>query len=1080
MSSIAPRFQSLLLAAGLLGTHSLQAQEGPQGTLLLRYPDVSATQVAFVHAGDIFVAPRAGGTARRLTSHAGLELFPKFSPDGSQIAFSAEYSGTRQVWVIPSAGGEPRQLTYKSDIGPQPPRGGFDYRVLDWTPDGQQVLVRINTVPWDDRAGRPHLVPLDGGLPTPFAIPETGGGSLSPDGQQFVFTPIDREFRTWKRYRGGRAQELWIFDRQGGTSRQLTQHPATDNQPAWVGDKIYFASDRDYQLDLYSIDPAGGEAVKVTDLPDFDVLWPSGGPDAVVFEQGGALWLHQPSSGQTRQVVVQVPSDLPGRQPRFAKVAGQIESFDISPAGERAIFGARGELFSVPAKHGEARNLSRTPQAREHSVVISPDGSTLAYLSDASGEYEFYLRPADGSGQARRLTTDGDIWRLPPVYSPDGRFLAYSDRRMRLRYVDIDSGRSIDVDQTSLGGEITQYHWSSDSRYLAYSLTGSGGLGEVWLYDREQDRRQRVSDPDYNAGDPAFDPKGRYLYFGSDRDYNLAFESVEFDYFYQRSRKLFAIALRSDVDSPMAPRSDEIATGSAAAKDNGKAPAGGIEWEGLADRTVALELPGGGYGSLLANEAGLFFLAVEGQGPGQLRFYDLEAREAKKVADRIGAYALSADGKKLLLQQGEDYYIADAKPETALTGKLDLAKLELRIDPPTEWAQMFRDGWRILRDWFYDEGLHGNDWDAVYARYAALLPHVASRADLDYLFGEIAGELNAGHVYVNRGDEPSIERKAGGLLGAEFERDESGYFRFARIFRGVPGMAVYTAPLDQPGARVQDGEYLISVNGVDARSVRNPYQLLENTAGRQLQIEVNARPQAAGARSLRVVALASEQDLRYLDWINSRRAEVDRLSGGRIGYVHLPNTAVEGNRELVRQLWPQIGKDALIIDDRYNGGGFIPDRMIEVLSRKPLNYWSRRGLQPQATPFISHPGPKAMLINGLSSSGGDALPYYFRKLGLGPLIGTRTWGGLIGISGNPGLADGGSLLAATFRFLDTDGRWAVENEGVSPDIEVIDYPHLVGAGQDPSLEKAVEVLLAELQRNPPREVKAPAPPSDFR
>ncbi|MCB1642402.1 MAG: PD40 domain-containing protein, partial [Xanthomonadales bacterium] len=654
-------------------------------------------------------------------------------------------------------GGEPRQLTYKTDIGPQPPRGGYDYRVLDWTPDGQQVLVRINTVAWDDRAGRPHLVPLDGSLPTPLAIPETGGGSLSPDGRQYVFTPIDREFRTWKRYRGGRAQEIWLFDRDSGISRQLTRNPATDNQPVWVGERIYFTSDRDYQLDLYAMGPDGGEPTQVTDLPDFDVLWPSGGPDAVVFEQAGALWLHQPSSGQTRQVVVQVPSDLPARQVRFAKVAGQIESFDLSPGGERAIFGARGELFSVPAKHGEIRNVSRTPSAREHSVTISPDGQQLAYLSDASGEYELYLRPSDGSGEARQLTRDGDIWRMPPVFSPDGRFLAYSDRKLRLRFVEIATGDTIEVDQTDRGGEITQYHWSADSRYLAYSLTGASGLGEVWLYDRLQGRKQRVSDPNFNAGDPAFDPLGRYLYFGSDRDYNLAFESVEFDYFYQRSRLLFAVALRDEVPSPMAPRSDEIAPPKAGDEDKGKdkakaTPTSSVEWDGLIGRTVKLEVPGGGYGSLLANEQGLFYLAGDGQGPAQLRFYGLESREAKKVADRIGAYALSANGKKLLLQQGQDYYIADAKAETQLGDKLPLDQMELRIDPPTEWAQMFRDGWRILRDWFYDAGMHGNDWEAVYSRYAALLPYVGSRTDLDYLFGEIAGEMNAGHIYVNRGD----------------------------------------------------------------------------------------------------------------------------------------------------------------------------------------------------------------------------------------------------------------------------------------------------------------------------------------
>ncbi len=1078
---------SRLLLSTLIASSALlaAAASANEGSLLLRFPDVSATEVAFVHAGDIYVAPRSGGTARRLTSHEGLELFPKFSPDGRWIAYSAEYTGTRQVWLIPSAGGEPRQLTWKNDIGPQPPRGGFDYRVLDWTPDGQHVLVRINTVAWDDRAGRPHLVPLDGGMPTALPIPETGGGALSPDGQSYVYTPMDREFRTWKRHRGGRAQDVWIYDLAGNDSRRLTDHVATDNQPVWVGDMIYFTSDRDYQLDLYALSPAGGEPTKVTDLPDFDVLWPSGGPDAVVFEQAGALWLHQPSTQQTTRLVIHVPSDRPARRTRFAKVAEQIESFDISPAGERAIFGARGELYSVPAKHGEIRNLSRTPTAREHSVAISPDGQTTAYLSDASGEYEIYTRPSDGSGEPRQLTSDGGIWRFPPVWSPDGLRIAYADKLLRLRHVDVASGKTSEVDTATRGGEITVYRWSPNSRYLAYELTGESGLGQIWLYDSLNGRKQAVTDPNYNAADPAFDPDSRYLYFSSDRDYNLTFESYEFDYVYQRSSKLFAIALRDDVPSPVLPRSDEIAppADKGNGKDSDKAKAAkptGIDLDGLIGRTAELNVPGGAYGSLLASSKGLFYLSANGQGPAELRFYELEAREAKKVADKVTGYALSGDGSKLLIVQGKDYYIAEAKVDTQLSGKLDLSKMELRIDPPVEWAQLFRDGWRILRDWFYDEGMHGNDWEAVYQRYAALLPHVASRADLDYLFGEIAGELNAGHIYVNRGDEPAVERKAGGLLGAEFEPTESGYFRFAKVFAGETGIPAYRAPLDQPDARVEAGEYLIAIDGVDARSVQNVYQLLENKADRLVELKVNRTPSANGARALRVQTLASEQNLRYLDWISSRRAEVERLSGGRIGYVHLPNTAIEGNRELIRQFWPQTNKDALIIDDRYNGGGFIPDRMIEVLARKPLNYWARRGLEPQATPFISHPGPKAMLINGQSSSGGDALPYYFRKLGLGTLIGTRTWGGLIGISGNPGLADGGQLIAATFRFLDTDNRWAVENEGVAPDIEVIDYPHLIAAGRDPSLEKAVEVLLAELERSPPRPVVAPPAPREFR
>ncbi len=1071
-----------LFAAALLAMPSLALGQD-SGTLLLRFPDLSATQVAFVHGGDIYVAPRNGGRATRLTSHAGEELFPKFSPDGRWIAFSAEYSGTRQVWVMPSAGGEPRQLTYRNDVGVMPPRGGWDYRVLDWTPDGSNILVRVNAVPWGERGGRPYLVPAAGGMETPLAIPETGGGALSPDGSKYVYTPIDREFRTWKRYRGGRAQELWIYDLEANTSVQITNHPATDNQPSWVGDQIYFSSDREYTLNLYAMPASGGEPRKITNFSDYDVLWPSGGPDGVVFESGGALWLHQPSTGSTDKLVISIANDRPAALPRFVKVAAQMDSFDLAPNAERALFAARGELFTMPAKHGEVRNLSNTPNAREISASLSPDGQSVAYLSDASGEYELYVRASDGSGEPRKLTSDGDIWRFAPVWSPDGTRLAYADKKLRLRYVEIANGRTVEVDQIDTGNEITVYVWSPDSKALAYVTTNAAGVGRIWLFDTVAKRKHAATEADYNAGNPAFDPDGRYLYFTSDRDYNLEFEAYEFDYIYVRAQKLFAASLRADVEPAVQLQSDEIKApnGDDKKADGDKAADKSIDYAGLIARTVALKVDGGNYGGLLASSEGLYYQSAGAQGaPPELRLYKLDEDKSDQVAAGITGYALSANGKKLLLAQaGNKYVIADAKWKTDVSKPLPMDKLQLRVDPKAEWAQMFRDGWRILRDWFYDEGMHGNDWEQIHDRYAALLPHVSTRADLDYLFSEVAGELNAGHIYVQAGDQPRPERVAGGLLGAELIAHSSGYFEFSKVYRGETGIDLYRAPLDTPTTRVEAGEYLIAIDGVDARTVRNAYALLENKGDKQIELTVNDRPSVEGARKLLVQTISTETQLRYLDWIESRRALVDELSGGRIGYVHLPNTAVDGNRELLRQLLPQIRKDALIIDDRYNGGGFIPDRMIEMLSRTPLHYWKRRGLQPQASPFISHTGPKAMLMNGQSSSGGDALPYYFRKLGLGPLIGTRTWGGLIGISGNPNLADGGQLLASTFRFLANDGQWAVENEGVSPDIEVVDAPHLIAAGRDPSIEKAVEVLLAELAKNPPQPVSVPPAPTEF-
>ncbi len=1061
-------------------------------TQLLRFPDVCSNQVAFVYAGDIHLVGRAGGAARRLTSHAGLELFPKFSPDCRWIAFSAEYSGTRQVWVIPADGSaQPRQLTWYSDVGPMPPRGGFDYRVLDWTPDGTRILVRMNRDPFDERAGRPYYVPFKGGMEQPLPVPETGGGMLSPDGTKYVYTPIDREFRTWKRTRGGRAQDVWVYDLLANDSKRLTDHRATDNQPTWIGDSIYFTSDREYTLNLWKVSPEGGEATQVTHFTDYDVLWPSAGADAIVFEQAGQLWLFNPADNATTKLAIEVSGDRPQALASIKNVANQIESFDLSPKGERALLAARGELFTVPAKNGEIRNISHTPGEREISASFSPDGRLVVYLSDASGEYEIYVRASDGSDEPRRLSTDGDIWRFAPKFSADGKRIAYSDKKNRLRVIDVASARTSEVDTATVGNEITDYVWSPDGMHLVYVKTDAAGLERLWHYGVGGKARQ-LTNGDFDADTPAFDPKGRYLYFTSNRDHNLSFSSYEFNYLYTNSTRLYAATLSADETPLNRLKSDEINGDDASEESEGSddkkdkdppKPDGRVRFdvEGFENRVTVLGVGPGNYAGLTGSSKGLFYVAFTGAPNGaDLKFFNVEDAKEVTILKGINGYVLSANGEKVLFRTGPDKLgIADAIADQDASKVLDLKRLELRIDPPVEWAQMLRDGWRIWRDWFYDEGMHGNDWPAIHAKYAALLGHVAHRADLDHLFSEMAGELNAGHIYVERGDEPAVERKAGGFLGAEFAADESGYFRITKIFPGQNWSDIFRSPLTEAGVDAKVGDYVIAVDGVPATSVQNFYQLLENKAGRLIRLKLNSRPSAKGARTVDVKAQGSERWLRYLDRVQERRAMVDRLSGGRIGYIHLPNTHVDGNRELFKQFPSQITKDALIIDDRYNGGGFIPDRMIEILARKPLNYWKRRGLAPQAQPFLSHRGPKAMLINGLSSSGGDALPFYFRELKLGKLIGTRTWGGLIGLSGNPTLADGGGTSASTFRFMSADGKWAVENEGVVPDIEVIDSPHLLSQGRDPSIERAVAELLAELEANPLPVIEAQPAPSEF-
>lgn len=1065
-------FGNLLIVGGSL------ANDTNKGTALLRYADIHQDQITFVYAGDIYTADINTGTASRLTSHVGFETFPKFSRDGKRIAFSAEYSGSRQVYVMDADGSNLKQLTWYNDVGPMPPRGGFDYRIFDWSPDNKKILVRANRLPWGERGGRPYWVSADGGMEEPLAIPETGGGMLSPDGNKFVYTPIDREFRTWKRSRGGRAQDVWIYDLQNNTSEQITTSPATDHQPVWIGEDIYFISDRDYQLNLYKY-VKGAQPIKITDHQGYDALWASGGPTAIVYENGGYLWRYSPRNNRSEQLVINIPANQENLLAQRKNVKAFIESMDLSPNGKRVVLAARGELFSVPAKSGEIIQLSHTPTAREIDVTWSPDGNYFAYLSDASGEYEVYVKNT-ASGAVTRVTMDGGAWRYPPVWSPDSQHIAYSDINQTLWSVNVKTKKPRKLDR-STRNDIDDYRWSPDSKWMVYTKTEVSGFSSIYVYSFDSKKVERLTSEAFNDFSPIFDPKGQYLFFLSNRDYNLSFSSYEFNYLYHQATRIYAVPLNDNVLA-LYPFKDDGLTKPTDRENEDKQAEVNIQIAGFNDRVMALPGKSSNYRNLQSNGSALFVIEASSAGSA-IQILDLTKEDAPKtVLAGASSYVLSADGQHMLVQKGADYGVIAAQADQSMNdNSLDLTHLSLKIDPKVEWRQMYTDAWRILRDWFYDPGMHGNDWQAIHDKYLPIAEAATHRTDLDYVFSEIAGELNAGHVYVNSGDQPSVERKQNGLLGAEFTKHDSGYFEITRIFEGENWTDSRRSPLTESGVRAAVGDYVLAINGQSTKDVSNIYQLLEHTATRTVTLTLNSRAREKDAWQTYVKPITSEGELRYLAWVEERKALVDKLSGGRIAYIHLPNTAVGGNRELFKQLLPQINKDALIIDDRYNGGGFIPDRMIELLSRKTMNYWKRRGLDLDgtATPLIAHDGPKVMLTNGQSSSGGDALPYYFRQAGLGKIIGTRTWGGLIGISGNPSLADGGSILAATFRFLDTQGNWAVENEGVTPDIEVIDRPELVAQGRDPSIERAVQELLKDLPVNPRKTITSPPAPTEF-
>jgi tricorn protease len=1095
--------KSIWTAALLLLLPAFAAAQPRGETRLLRYPDISKDTIAFVYAGDVWLADAKGGEARRLTSDPGQELFPKFSPDGRWIAFTGQYTGIRQVYVISVDGGMPRQLTFHNDVGDLPPRGGVDNQVIDWTPDGKQVLFLAHRTPWSDRIARPYLVPAAGGMETPMPLKESSVGSLSADGTRFAFSPVMNEWREWKRYYGGRASDVWIYDLARNAAEPITDDPAIDQQPVWIGETVYFASNRDRVMNLFAYDLAARTTRKATNHDVFDVLWPSGDGSRVVYENGGWIYLFDPAAGQSDKVSIRVESDLPHTLPYFKNVTEDVDAMALSPTGKRALLTARGDVFAVPAEKGEIRDLTNSPGVREMAATWSPDGRWVAYLSDRTGEYEVYVHPADGSGEERCVTSGGRIWRFPPRWSPDSKKVAFSDKDRKLHWVDVASGQVKEADQAAQG-DITDYRWSPDSRWLAYTKVGSSQLPSIWIYSLDQGKARQLTSDQTAEFEPFWDPSGRYLYFLSNRDFNLTFSGYEFDYVYTNPTRVYVGVLAKEGPALFLPESDEeeprkeqpaarladaaeepAKRGAAEGEDEEKPGAATkapvrvkVDFDGFEERVRAVPGPAGNYQSLAASADAVFYRFNNGNGPFALKMFNLKDRKEETILERATAYELSADGKKILYSQGpETYGVIDPKPgQKPGDGKLELDNLQLRVEPRAEWNQMYVDAWRTLRDWFYDPGMHGLDWQALRDRYAALLPFVAARSDLDFVLGQLGGELSAGHIYVQEGNSPGPERVEGGLLGAEIEAHASGYYRVAHIFPGENWHADFRSPLTEPGVQVEEGELILAVDGQPTDKVENFYRLLENKAGRVVTLLVNDKPSRDGAREERVRPVASEQNLRYLDWVQQTREKVEKASGGRIGYIHLPNTAVEGNRELFKYFYPMAQKDALILDDRYNGGGFIPDRMIALLSRPLLNYWVPRDGQPYPTPNFVHTGPKVALINGQAGSGGDAFPYYFRDVGLGPLIGTRTWGGLIGLSGSPGLVDGGALTVPTYRFLSRDGKWGVENEGVAPDIEVVDRPDALAKGQDPTLEKGIEVLLEALKKNPPKKVTVPPVP----
>ena len=1070
---------ALLLPAGIAANC-----HAADDSRLMRFPDINNGLVAFVYAGDIWTVSADGGDARRLTSHEGMELFPKISPDGKWIAFSGEYSGTRQVFVIPSEGGSPKQLTFYNSQALMPPRGGFDDVVLDWTPDSKNILFRTNRTPFDERKGKYYTVSINGGLEKPLQIVNGGIACFSPDAKKLCFTPVDREFRNWKRYRGGRATDLWIYDLQKNTSEQITNFTGSDQWPVWYNNKIYFASDRDLRLNIYSYDLNSKEIKQLTHFSDYDILWPSGQNGQLVFQNGGYLYKMNLETGEVKKITVNIHYDNPNLIPYFKNVKTDIHSAAISPTGKRALFDARGDIFSVPAENGIIENLTQTQGVREIYPSWSPDGKYIAYNSDATGEYEIYLLENKEGAKPVRLTSGSAAWKYDAEWSPDSKYLIYFDRTLNLKMINIETKKEIIICH-AVTNEIRDYSFSPDSKWVTYSRAADNEQQAVWVYNITEGKNYQITGNTYNDYSPVFSTDGNYLFFLSDRDFKMDFSSFEFNFVYNKATRIYAIILQSDGpklfkdqnDTEPVKKEEDAAKEDKEQKNNStgeeKIKDVQIDFAGITNRIVALPPEAGEYNDLNAVDGGLIYTSG-----GKLSKYDINAKKSEVILEKASRVQVSADYKMILYRTGQDYGITNLNPgQKQDAGKLNLDNMDMKIDPVKEWTQIFDDGWRIYRDYFYVDNLNGVNWKNVKENYARLLPYVGSRADLDFILSQMVAEASTSHSYVNWGDIKKVKRVEGGLLGAQLIADKNaGRYRIAKIYQGENWNNSLRSPLTEQGVKVKEGDYLISINGHDVALEDNPYKFLENTAGKEVEIGVSAKPGSSEVRTFTIKPVTSELGLRHLDWVNSRRTMVDSLSGGKIGYIYVPNTAEEGNRELFSGMYAYHDKDALIIDDRYNGGGYIPDVMIDLLDRKTLSYWNRNGLTPMKTPDIAHDGPEVMLINGYSSSGGDAFPYYFREKGMGKLIGTRTWGGLVGISGNADFVDGGSISVPQFGIYDKNSQWVVEGVGVSPDIEVVDRPEQLAKGEDPGLVKAVDVLLQELKEHPVKKVKPPTPP----
>ncbi len=1105
MNRRASLLSSLLLALPL----SAATPTGPDihDTRLLTEPAISADRIAFIYAGDLWTCALNGQNVRRLTSDVGFESSPAFSPDGKWIAFSAQYEGNTDVYLVSADGGVPKRLTWHP---------GNDV-VQGFTADGSAVLFTSPRSVYTSRYTQLFTVPLDGGPEQQLEIPNANRAVYSADGRRIAYNPGSPQFLQWKRYRGGAVSQVWLYDVASHAIEKVPQ-PETrvnDAGPMWVNDTIYFRSDREGEFNLYSYDPRSKAIRRVTNHSEFGVINASSGGGRIVYEQAGYLHLLDPSSGTSKKLTIGVAADLPDTRPRFVKetkTRHYIRDFSLSPSAVRVAVNFRGEIVTVPAEKGDVRNLTNTTGVHERSPIWSPDGRRIAYFSDESGDYQLWIESQDGKGEPKKFKPSGAGFYESPAWSPDSKKIAYVDNAHALYWIDVSTGASRKVAGDYFYGpnKTLRPAWSPDSKWIAYAINNQALIQTVFAYSIDQNKSFPVTDGLSDASQPVFDRSGKYLFFFASTNAGpinnwFTLENVDL----HATQSIYLAVLRKDLPSPLVKESDEEKPGAEASgkgdsdekaekkedkkdepgktdvksdekpKPPPKVEAVRIDFDGLSQRILDLPVPAAELSNLQPGDAGQVFFLRTADEKNALQRFDLKDRKTETLLPDVEDFAISADAKKLVYKAKDTWAIAGTsgkKIDTSEAKTLKMDAIEVRSDPRAEWPEMFEDAWRINRDYFYDPGMHGLDWKAIHDRYAQFLPHLTVRQDLNRVIRWMLSELSVGHSYItNFGDLPEPKTVPGGLLGADYTV-ENGRYRFAKVYGGLNWTPELRSPLTEPGVNVKKGDYLLAVGGKDVKPPANLYSFFENTSGKLIEITVGPNPDGKGSRTVSVVPIATELALRNRDWVEGNIRKVDAATGGRVAYVYVPNTANLGYTYFTRYFYPQAYKDAVILDERYNGGGSVADYYIDVLQKKLISYWSFRYGSDMKTPSGSIQGPKVMIADENAGSGGDLLPWMFRKFEVGPIVGKRTWGGLVGILGFPELMDGGAITAPNIAFWDPDKGWTVENEGVPPDVDVEQTPADVIAGKDPQLERAISIVLAELKKSPPVSPKRPAFP----